>query len=169
MITLRTTEYRSSWLLAAILILVISIGTSGCAIKLAPSYDKAILNGLGEVNEQTMTLMASANNGTRKTDFSSRKPTYDKLIGKSEALKVQSNARPVPRSYFQQIFGFGEDEEERLGAPTGDILTTISETLTKMRDTDEKQGLTKFEAAAFKNSFAISMDQAITYEKALER
>jgi hypothetical protein len=38
-----------------------------------------------------------------------------------------------------------------------------------MRDTDSEQGVTAIEVAAFKQQIAISMDQALTYEKALER
>jgi hypothetical protein len=45
----------------------------------------------------------------------------------------------------------------------------MSRTIVKMRDTDSEQGVTAIEVAAFKQQIAISMDQALTYEKALER
>ncbi len=42
-------------------------------------------------------------------------------------------------------------------------------TMEKMRDTDKSQGITRTEVAAFKGQIEISLDQALTYEKALER
>ena len=41
--------------------------------------------------------------------------------------------------------------------------------MTVMRDTDRSQGLTPIEVMAFRQSVMISMDQALTYEKAFER
>jgi hypothetical protein len=147
---------------------------SACAIKLAPAYDKTVVEGLGALNEQMMTLFASVSGGTQAASFDRRQEAYNTIIGKLDAIKIQSDARPVPPSNFSQIFGGGgrpasPDDVTQLRAPTGDILTTMINTMTKMRDTDRKQGLTPFEVSAFKNNIVISMDQALTYEKALER
>jgi hypothetical protein len=48
-------------------------------------------------------------------------------------------------------------------------MEEISKTMTKMRDTDKKQGVTEFEVRAFKGQVVIYLDQAITYETFLER
>jgi hypothetical protein len=147
---------------------------SACAVKLAPDYDKIIVNGLSSLNEEMMIFFASVSGGTQARTFGEREQSYNAIIGKLDALKIQAEARPVPRPYVFQILGVGQnaknpDEVEELEAPTGDIIAVMSETMTKMRDTDKKQGVRALEVQAFKGNIAISMDQALTYEKALER
>jgi hypothetical protein len=147
---------------------------SACAVKLAPDYDKSVVDGLGAVNEQMMTFFASVSGGTQAETFDQRQDTYNTVIGKLEAIKIQADARPEPRSFLSQVYGGGEtpasaDDVEQLKAPTGASITEMVEGMTTMRDTDRSQGLTPIEVTAFKQSIMISMDQALTYEKALER
>ena len=154
-------------------VMVVGVLT-GCAVKLAPDYDKSIIDGLGNLNQEIMTFFASVSNGTKAQTFSEREATYNAIIGKLDALKIQSDARPTPQPYILQVFGIGqslEDPEgiEQLEAPTGGIVATMNETMTKMRDTDRLQGVTALEVQAFKGNITISMDQVLTYEKALER
>jgi hypothetical protein len=58
---------------------------------------------------------------------------------------------------------------EVLKSPTSAVLATMIGTMTTMRDTDRQFGLTGRLAVGFKREFEISMDQALVYEKALER
>lgn len=148
----------------------------GCAVKLAPDYDRTIVEGLGKANEEIMTLFASVSAGTEKATFKTeREATYNQIIGKLDALRLQVDARPTPRPYILQIFGIGKstdkepDDIEVLNAPTSDVLKTMAGTLVKMRDTDREKGISSGLVEGFKRSVEISMDQALTYEKALER
>jgi len=70
---------------------------TGCTVQLAPSYDTTIVDGLTSANEQAMTLFASVSSGTEGSPFSDREKTYNELIGKFGALRVQALARPTPQ------------------------------------------------------------------------
>jgi hypothetical protein len=155
----------------ALVMLVLVALASGCAVRLAPGYDRSLVDGLAKANEDAMTLFASVSSTTRET-FGAREPTYNALIGKFDALRLQSQARPTPQPLIFQVFGIGGDPKtapKLLDAPTPKILQTVVDTLTRMRDTDRRQGLTDNLAQGFKSSYEISMDQVLTYEKALER
>lgn len=148
---------------------------SGCAIRLAPAYDRTIVDGLTKVNQDTMTLFASVSSGASRASYAKRKDTYDSLIGTIDALRNQAVARPVPRPVGAQILGIGpkpgarQQDIPRLETPTPAILSAMIETLTAMRDADKDYGLRPRDVTTFKGEFVISMDQALTYEKALER
>jgi hypothetical protein len=45
----------------------------------------------------------------------------------------------------------------------------MMKTVTMMKDTDRKTGLVPILVVNFKREFEISMEQALTYERALER
>jgi hypothetical protein len=155
--------------LVAIAALIFAL--AACAVRLAPDYDKRIVDGLSAANEEMMTFFAAVSAGTTAASYSQREPRYNAIIGKLDAMKVQSQARPVPASSFVSRLGVGpaSTESQPASAPTTSILATMSETVTKMRDTDKRQGITAVEVAAFKGSFVISMSQALTYENALQR
>lgn len=148
---------------------------AGCAIKLAPNYDKTIVDGLTKANQDTLILFASVSSGTTAATFPDREATYNDLIGAFDALRIQANARPTPRPYVLQILGLGHAEDKQpqdidvLQTPTPGILQQIVATLTRMRDNDEAKGLSAAIITGFKNSYETSIDQALTYEKALER
>jgi hypothetical protein len=163
-----------AWVVA---VLPLGLAVGGCAIKLAPDYDKTIIDGLTKSNEDAMTLFASVSKGTIKGTFAKqRKDLYDKLIGKLDALRVQALARPTPRPLFAQVLAIGPrpdtqpaDIDKLLVAPTPDLLAALIKILTAMRDADSGFGLRQRDVIRFKGEFEISMDQALTYEKALER
>jgi len=165
---------RGDRAIAAMVTLVVVALASGCAVKLAPGYDRTLVDGLAEANENAMTLFASVSSSSRET-FDRRENTYNRLIGKFDALRMQAQARPTPRPFVLQILGIGPDPTKApkdlalLDAPTPKILRTVVDTLTKMRDTDKTQGLNEQLILGFKNSYEISIDQVLTYEKALER
>lgn len=148
---------------------------SACTVQLAPNYDKSIVDGLTSANEQTLTFFASVSGGTTPATFSARASTYDALIGKFNALKIDAAARPNPQPLFLKYLGVGGagdkpiDPADQLKAPTPDILANIVAKLTEMRKEDKSAPLTSDVVALFQNSYELSMTQALTYEKALQR
>ncbi|MCP4318202.1 MAG: hypothetical protein GY789_19860, partial [Hyphomicrobiales bacterium] len=80
---------------------------SGCAIKLAPDYDKSIIDGLTKANEQTLILFATVSSGVSSATYAKREEAYNTQIGMFEAIAIQIKARPVPRSQIKQILGVG--------------------------------------------------------------
>ncbi len=164
----------------ALCCLLLASAVAACTIQLAPSYDKTIVDGLTAANQQALTFFASVQNGTTG-DFSKREATYNDLIGKFDALRVQAEARPMPRSLVSRLLGIGPSENtppgeiEKLStAPTIDSLGAIIDTFSKMKSDDEEASkagktLDKFRIGLLKQSYLTSIDQALTYEKALER
>jgi hypothetical protein len=153
----------------------IGFALAGCATRLAPAYDRSIVDGLARANEETMTLFASVVSGTPKESFSKREPIYDELIGRFDALRLQAQGRPAPQVSAPVALFLGNDAQaqQRLAdagaTPTPAILATLIRTMTMMRDTDRTRGLQPILVQSFKREFEISMQQALTYEKALER
>ena len=147
---------------------------TACATTLAPSYDKAIVDGLVSTNKKLMRYFASTSSGTTKETFEKREKTYNELIGRLDALVIQAKARPIPKNNITDKVNEALQERgvavlEGDDAPSATALEKISETMTKMRDTDKKQGVTAFEVTAFRGQVVIYLDQAITYESYLER
>jgi hypothetical protein len=152
----------------------IVIFITGCTIKLAPDYDKDLVDTLIVTNAKTMEFFASIVDGTKAEEFSKREKTYNKLIGQFDALALQAGARPIPNNDItEKINRHLEDRginvvDDGTG-PSATAMQKISETLQKLRSTDKKQGVTRLEVAAFKGQVSIYMDQALTYEQFLER
>lgn len=164
------------WPYCRLLVITALLTLAGCATQLAPSYDKTVADGLSAASAETMTLLASTSQGTNKSTFPSREEKYNALIGKLEALALSAGARPMPKNKVTEAIN--TLLEKRGGKPIADDDSTppsahsikkIAETLTKMRDTDRKQGVTAYESAAFKGQIVIYFDQAITYENFLQR
>lgn len=145
----------------------------GCATQLAPFYDKALVDGLTSVNVDTMGLLASAAGGTTKDTFDKREAQYNRVIGSLDALALQAAARPVPSNNVpeavKKIVGARNTSGPSQVVSSTTALEEIAKTITKMRDTDKKLGVTGLEVQAFKGQTLIYMDQALTYEAALER
>jgi len=166
---------KHQWLLKKRVIVVALIFIlTGCATTLAPQYDKALFEGLTEANTDVMAFFASVSSGTQKEDLEVRSGPYAMMIGRFDALQIQAMARPVPSNKVTEKINevlskrgipVGDDSE----IPSATAMGKISSTLTKMRDTDKKQGVTAMEVQAFKNQVAIFLDQALTYESFLER
>lgn len=148
----------------------------GCATQLAPPYDKLLAEGLNAASSETMVLMSTVSTGTRASTFASREEKYDSLIGKLDALKLASIARPMPSNKGTEIINrvltarnvpaVQQDDDK---PPSAYAIEKISGTIAKMKDTDKKQGITMAEAKAFKSQTLIYLDQAITYENFLQR
>ena len=147
---------------------------SACTTQLAPSYNKAIYDGLISLNPDIMTFFATTSAGTSKDTYSARASTYNSLIGRIDALVLQAKSRPLPSSKVADeinriLSERGMPQNENSDAPSTTALEKIAETMVKMRDTDKKQGITAFEVAAFKGQVSIYLNQALTYESFLDR
>lgn len=155
--------------LRLISLIALALALASCAIRLAPEFDRTILDGLINANQEAMVHFASVANGTSAGTFGKRKPTYDELIGKFDALRVQASARPAPRPVSAPILGTAANKLQPPTVPTPAVLAAVLETLTVMRDSDAEFGLRPNDIRRFKNEFEISVTQALTYERALER
>lgn len=148
----------------------------GCTTKLAPSYDKNVVEQLSQLNVDTMVLMATISDGTSGDTFESRVENYNNLIGRLDALALSAGARPVPASNIYSSISESLKKRGIANIPFDETkpasvypITKISETITMIRNTDKKQGITQYEADTFKNQVQIYFDQAITYENFLQR
>jgi hypothetical protein len=160
----------SKWALAGLIVSLFA----ACATTLAPKYDEAISDGLVTVNQKAMELFAATSGGTVKNDFEKREDKYNAVIGGVDALAIQAKARPVPKNKATKkanayLRSRGLEVLDSGGVPSATALENISETVSKMRDTDRKQGLTAFEVSAFKGQAVTFLDQALTYESFLKR
>lgn len=148
---------------------------SGCfTVRLAPSYDQAIVDGLNNTTAITMELLASVNGGSVKESYPEREIKYNSLIGKFDALKMQMNARPFPDSKIideinSTLAKKGIPIPDKSNMPSTHAVGKISETLALMKNTDKKQGITSTEVQAFKGQIVIYLDQALTVENFLKR
>ena len=149
---------------------------ASCATQLAPRYDAALFSGVTELNVSLMALFATVADGTvNDQPCNSRASQYNQLIGRVDALALQSRARPMPSgkvleklNEYMDERGFGSIVGDE--PPSAAALDRISEDLTKMKDQDcTDGGLTALPVAAFRNGVIISLDQIITYESALNR
>jgi hypothetical protein len=170
--------YRTlaAWSRARLLAVAFSLFLVGCATQLAPPYDKVVVDGLNGANTATMTFLAATSAGTDKATFSAREAQYNALIGRLEALAIEAGARPMPKNKITDLVNkllekrgaqpLADDDET---PPSAHAIKRIAETLTKMRDTDRKQGVTAYEVQAFKGQCVVYFDQALTYENFLQR
>ncbi len=156
--------------------LAMCIALAGCALQLAPAYNKMVVDELNAVSTDAMILFASTSNGTDKNSFSSREDKYNSLIGRLDALGLQAGARPMPKNKVTDAINRALDKrgstamsDDDNTPPSAYAIKKVSETLSKMRDTDRSQGVTAYEALAFKGQASIYLDQAITYENFLQR
>ena len=169
-------KYPSTGFFSRFLVASAMLMLSGCATQLGPRYDKTVADGLMGANTEVMTLLASTSQGTSSATYERREDKYNSAIGKLDALAVQAAARPMPSNTVltlvdqalekRGIATLADDDNE---APSVHPIRKIAESLTKMRDTDKKQGITSFESQAFKGQIVIYLDQAVTYENFLQR
>jgi len=153
---------------------------SGCAISLAPKFDQNIVDNLTVSSTETFQLFAEVSEGTKKVDYDKREEKYNKIIGKFEALVLQINARPMPQNKkVDKIINEANASLAKRGgntivsvgeiAPSATALKNVIANIAKMKETDEKQGVTKIEVLAFKKNIELFLDQALTYERFLNR
>jgi hypothetical protein len=149
---------------------------AGCAAKLAPDYEKAIVDSLTSANEGAMTLLASASPSAPKGTFAKREEACNSVIGKFEAVRVQVGTCPAPAvsPAVTRIINIGQSggDQKQLeipAAPTSEIIARIVVGLTMMRDTDRGSGLPAMLIPGFKRESEALIEQALTYEKQLQR
>ena len=156
---------------ASVWLFLVGLVLTGCTIKLAPDFDPAIVDGLTSANQQALTFFASVANGSPKSEFGQHEQTYNQLIGKFDALRLQAQARPEPPP--PRLFNFISkklpEDIKKLTSPTPDNLKNIVKKLTDMKNDHKNKGLKKGGVTLFKRSFELKMEQALTYEKALQR
>jgi len=155
--------------------LVCLLVLAACSVQLAPDYDKSIVEGLTSANQEAMTLFATVSPNVPKSTFPDREKSYNSIIGKFAALKIEADSRPVPQPLLLQWFGSTRAGETLLGkdqilkVPTPDVLDGITKALTRMRDEDKASGLMKERVEFYQNGYEIRIQQALVYEKALQR
>ena len=77
-------------------IAAIALSCAACTTQLAPNYDASLASGIHDVNTEIMGLYSTTSLGTSAKTFASRVQSYDEIIGKLDALTLQSQSRPVP-------------------------------------------------------------------------
>jgi hypothetical protein len=92
----------TSLLRAAIFACVAASIGGACTVQLAPSRDQALIDGIRAVNVQIMQMYATTGMGVDKTGFAQRAEGYNGIIGRVDALRLQSMSRPVPDSALLQ-------------------------------------------------------------------
>lgn len=156
--------------------LVVFLFLGGCAVQLAPTFDRTIVDGLAAANEDALILFASVSDGASRQTFAGRKDHYDRVIGTFDALVIQARARPFPQSGLARSLRVNPrlaadlSEIPRIEeAPSIGAMEKIVEIMKRMRATDGRRGLTAFVVDGFKNPYLTAIDQALIYEKALQR
>ncbi|GAB2899940.1 hypothetical protein ACCI51_16655 [Microbulbifer echini] len=151
----------------------LAILVSSCT-QLAPRYDAELYSDLTEVNAELMQFFSSVSHGTSRDSYTERNQNYHSLIGKIDAMALQSNTRPIPnKDTLEEINNYlnskGTNIVFEAEPPSVASLERISSSLNRMREEDEDKGLRATAVALFKNEIVISMDQALTYETFLNR
>ncbi len=163
------------WTPLALRTAVLLLWLTGCTAHLAPDYDATLVAGLVAANEQAETLFATLSSGTTAATFPQRQPTYDAVIGKFDALRLEAMARPNPHlsdsGLLASLAGHPTTPgaANPLQAPTPQVLSTIVAKLTRLRNQDRAGSLSPVLVVLAKNSYELSFEQALTYEQALQR
>lgn len=163
--------FLTAWIKVGLL-----LALTGCTVQLAPPYEEKLVTGLETTGKSALTLFARVSDGVGADTFNSRVGKYNDLIGSLDALAVAAGARPTPD--HDVIDKINEFLAEKGGPPLNlddgsppsqHAIQKMSETVETMRNADKKNGLSAITAKAFKGQFLIYFDQAITYEKFLQR
>ncbi len=156
--------------LLAVYFVALVFAATGCAVKLAPDYDKAIFDGLTKANEDAMKLFASVGSAP----YTERQVAYNSVIGELNAVQVQIKSRSTPTSsaFFLSpqaaTSRTSATQQNVLEAPTSADVDTLIKIMETARRNDQDGRLPR-RIDFIKESFAIQMAQALTYEKALQR
>lgn len=163
-------ERRFSLALATTVALLLT----ACAVQLAPLYDKEVVDGLNAANADALALFASAAGGTTRETYPERASKYDHVIGEYDALAIQGAARPVPKNDVveavkKMMSSRNTTADSGQVIPSTTAIKGLSETLSNMKAVDQKRNISAIEVMAYRGQAVIYMDQALTYEAALER
>lgn len=141
---------------------------SGCTADLTKAYDAALIRGLNDANEETLVLFSEISNGATAGRYAELAPKFDGLIGKFEALRMQSAARPVPALGLRiggKLPGCGN---------AGECLTVSDQTLDEivgnlkgLKDDIREAGLTAMAVDLGKRDYQTAIGQVLAIENAL--
>lgn len=150
-----------------------------CAVSLAPKFDQGIVDNLSSTSVEIFQLFAEVSSGTNSADFSKREQKYNTLIGKTEALELQLKARPMPRNKtLEKVINKTNDRLKSRGiaspvsigdAPSAAALEQIVKNLEQMKTSDKNNGLPPATVSLFKGFVQLYLDQALTYERFLNK
>lgn len=149
---------------------------AACTIQLVPSYDQALVDGLNEVNVQTLTLFAEVENGSPASKFDDYDQRYAAMIGTFEALRQRAMSRQIPPlakriSRLRFAANFCNSESDPAGCVNASpaSLARVIEVIRKMRDRHHDKGLEKDTVELFRGDYNTAVAQALTVENALKR
>ncbi|AUC80952.1 hypothetical protein [Lacinutrix sp. Bg11-31] len=167
MITTKLKTYKHVLLVFSFLLL------ASCKTYLAPSYNQEIITKSTAATTSTFQYFAAIAGGTNKESFTTRKNTYNTLIGQFETLKLLAKARPIPSNKTTQrinnLLAERNSPTSSSDYPSAFAFNRIVENLVKMKEKDQASGLNPIVIQAFKGEIEIFLDQAITYESFLKR
>ncbi len=153
---------------------LVALLLSACMANLAPAYDKNIVEGLEEAAETSLVQYAALSGGATTASFSSSEDKYNALIGKFDTLRVLSDSRFFPVWSLKgplRRYSAADNVKASQGfeSPSTVAIEGTVRTLSALRDKHRNAGVNPLYAATSKNQFEIYLDQALTFEKALER
>ena len=145
---------------------------AGCTIQLSPDYDKTLVAGINEANEQAMTLFSKVKNGANAVSYPKYEEDYDKLLGKLGSLQIQADARGVP-----PLSQKGWEELSRYEGflkicptaaacvnPSVDAIGKAMADIEKMKSRHESNGLTATLVPAFQTPYLAFMQPTLRFE-----
>ncbi len=152
---------------------LIALSFSQCTTSLAPQFNELIFSELSSSSEEILVFFASIEKGTESKDFDDREETYHELIGKFEALELETRARPIPGNgvltRVNKALEIRGSTSISGDYPSAHAMGKIAETLQMMKNTDEQNDMGNIAVKTFKNQILIYLDQALTYENFLNR
>lgn len=97
---------------------VFAVFLTACSINLAPAHDPSLVQGLSDANNDAMILFADVSTGVDEATFGERRETYNSIIGRIDALRLQASARPLPSPAVSRTL------RERLGDENAEMILT---------------------------------------------
>jgi hypothetical protein len=159
----------SAWSLRALVVGIV-LTLSACNATLAPGYDPELVSDLNAANEQALILFSEVSQGASTARYAALAPTYDALIGKFDALRLRAAAREVPdlgREIGARLCSDDDDPSGCVNASPGS-LEAIVENFQKMKQNNQKNGLTPLEVKGLKNAYETSIEQVLLVETSLK-
>jgi hypothetical protein len=151
-----------------------------CTISLAPKFDRGIVDHLSASSSDVFDMIADVSAGTDSASFSKRQEKYNRIIGKMEALELEINTRPMPgNKKIKSLINKANESFKQRGlsalitagdtAPSATALAQVINNLVQMKNTDKARGLTPATVQLHKGFIRLYLDQALTYERFLNR
>lgn len=156
-------------------IMFVSFILAGCATQLAPTYDSQVVVGLNDLNKQSLVYFEEMSGDVSSIPYKDVEDSYNELIGATESLITQSDARPTPdNKAVKKINEMLAKKDQAIWDPNNKLpsteaLRTIAEDYRLLKDMHKDGSINDIKFSLRKNSIVLSLDQAITFEYALER